>query len=48
MKEQCEILYFHKNLRNFQVLKKVLQFGEKVDIKNEANIIQYRVNAKAK
>ncbi len=39
---------FSQKIKKLQVLKKMLQFNEKVDIKGEDNIIQYRVTAKVK
>ncbi len=39
---------FSQKLRNYKFFKKMLQFNEKVDIKGEDNIIQYRVTAKVK
>lgn len=38
---------FSQKLKKFQLLKKVLQFAEKVDIKVEDNIIQYIVKCKS-
>ena len=39
---------FSQKIKKLQVLKKMLQFNEKVDIKGKDNIIQYRVTAKVK